>query len=319
MVKALQHANAAGSWSALRVLSLVAVVVAYLLLVLGDTVRVTDSGMGCASWPLCNGHVGLYGSYHAMLEQSHRYLAAILSVLVLATLGLVLRLGEPKGRLFVAAISSTGLLGLQVLLGAITVFAHNAGWTVALHLAGAWLLVASIVVVAMTAWDPAHGTQNPAPTWVDIAARGSAAILFGVAVTGMVVLHDGASRACPTWPACTDQAPLAQVAMQYAHRLFVGLAAIATLSTAVLFWRRPGARMFDRALAVLSTLLLISTAIAGALVATTGAGPLPEAVHLALASGLWMAVVVMASRHAPWVSSEVAKIRPGEPVVARKN
>jgi heme A synthase len=29
--------------------------------------------MGCRSWPLCNGHIGLSGTLHALLEQAHRY------------------------------------------------------------------------------------------------------------------------------------------------------------------------------------------------------------------------------------------------------
>lgn len=67
---------------AFRALTLVSLACAYLLVVLGDTVRFTESGMGCRSWPLCNGSAGLSGSYHALLEQSHRYLAAIVSILV---------------------------------------------------------------------------------------------------------------------------------------------------------------------------------------------------------------------------------------------
>ncbi|MDA8367755.1 MAG: COX15/CtaA family protein, partial [Actinomycetota bacterium] len=49
------------------VLAAVSVVLAYALVVLGSTVRVTESGMGCPSWPLCYGHLGLVGNIHAWL------------------------------------------------------------------------------------------------------------------------------------------------------------------------------------------------------------------------------------------------------------
>src|ERR1039458_1240765 len=41
---------------------------------------------------------------------------------------------------------------VRVLLGAITVWLQNAGWTVALHLAGAWLLVGAVTVTAVGVW-----------------------------------------------------------------------------------------------------------------------------------------------------------------------
>lgn len=306
--------------ASLRSVSTITAAASYLLVVLGDTVRVTDSGMGCRSWPLCNGHVGLVGTYHALLEQSHRYLAGILSVLVLATFALAWRARREHRSLWLAAATSVVLLGAQVVLGAVTVFAHNAGWTVALHLAGAWLLVAAIVVTASLAWRPARAGARALAT-ADLVARAAAAVLFAVAVSGMLVLHDGASRACPTWPGCSEPAPLAPLTLQYAHRMFVAAGSIAVLAAAWFSWRRPGSRGADRAAAVLSVLLLVATAVAGALVATRGAGPLAEDVHLALASALWVSVVVMAARPAgqgpPRESDRSAGARAGREVVAQ--
>ena len=73
-----------GYGPAFRALTAACLASAYLLVVLGDTVRVTESGMGCRSWPLCNGQAGLAGTYHALLEQSHRYLAAAANMLAAA-------------------------------------------------------------------------------------------------------------------------------------------------------------------------------------------------------------------------------------------
>src|ERR1019366_9140380 len=99
--------------------------------------------------PLCNGHIGLSGVYQALLEQSHRYAAAV-TVLVLATFVAARRRAERDLLACRAAAAGVALIGAQVLLGAITVFAHNAGWPVALHLAGA-------------GGRYRHGGEGPAP------------------------------------------------------------------------------------------------------------------------------------------------------------
>lgn len=58
-----------------RAVALVTLVATAGLILLGSTVRMTESGMGCRSWPLCNGAIGPVGGFHSLLEQSHRYLA----------------------------------------------------------------------------------------------------------------------------------------------------------------------------------------------------------------------------------------------------
>src|SRR5674476_1238816 len=81
----------------IRVLSLATVVAAYGLVVLGSTVRVTNSGMGCPGWPLCAGQVGPIAQLHPLIEQSHRYLASLVTILILALAALAWRTG-PKAR-----------------------------------------------------------------------------------------------------------------------------------------------------------------------------------------------------------------------------
>lgn len=144
----------------LRAVTAASLVFAYLLVILGDTVRVTESGMGCSSWPLCNGHFGLSGSYHALLEQSHRYLAAVVTVFAAATFAAAWYRARQDRLVYRGAAAALALIGVQIVLGAITVLTHNAGWTVALHLAGAWLLAGAVTVTALGVWRaPAVRTE----------------------------------------------------------------------------------------------------------------------------------------------------------------
>ncbi|MCL5077340.1 MAG: COX15/CtaA family protein, partial [Actinobacteria bacterium] len=80
-----------------RALTLVTLISTYLLIVLGSTVRVTESGMGCKGWPLCSGQIGPIDQFHPLLEQSHRYLASIVTILIFSLAIVTWRSGQ-KGQ-----------------------------------------------------------------------------------------------------------------------------------------------------------------------------------------------------------------------------
>src|SRR2546430_17724342 len=98
---------------------------AYLLIVLGAVVRISGSGMGCGDhWPLCNGHLfPPLNDIPTVIEWSHRLVALIVSVLViaLAVTGWQLRRGARTGEggRMRAAYAAVVLLVIQVLLGAV--------------------------------------------------------------------------------------------------------------------------------------------------------------------------------------------------------
>lgn len=287
------------SHRALRRLAAATVVVTYLLVVLGDTVRVTHSGMGCRSWPLCNGNLGLIGNYHAMLEQSHRYLAAVVTALVVITFLVARRQARDDRTVRAASVASLVTIAIQVPLGAITVFAHNAGWTVAMHLAGAWLVVAAVTTTMVAVMKSTGSRSLPAGRGVAQALARPLGVSIGavflVAVAGMLVLHDGATLSCPSWPLCTGSIESIGVTLQYVHRFLALSAGVALVWLTARTWRLEGATALQRNLAAVMLGLVVVTAGFGAVVATTGAPEYAQDFHLALASGLWLGLVALAS------------------------
>lgn len=96
------------------------------LIVLGSAVRVTNSGMGCKGWPLCSGQVGPISHFHPLMEQSHRFLVSIVTVLTLVLAFLTRRAGALARHVRGPALMSVGVIAVQIVLGAITVLTNNA-------------------------------------------------------------------------------------------------------------------------------------------------------------------------------------------------
>ncbi len=276
----------------LAVVAAVTAVAAYLLVVLGGTVRVTDSGMGCPDWPLCHGGLGPAGGTHAVWEQSHRYVVVLVTVLVLVTgtLAWRARVRQPQVAWLLAAAVAT--LVVQAVLGAVTVWTHNAPATVALHLIVGMILLALVVAAAVRA-----GMRRAVPS---VAWRGrlgwmAVVAVFAVVVSGAVVTNADADTACPSWPLCSGRAAHDLVAIQLVHRGVVAAAVLVLAALSLRCLRRPADRT-DRRMGGALLIALGAQVLAGAVVATQGATPAAEDVHLAVGAGLWCVVVAIAAR-----------------------
>ncbi|MDA8309514.1 MAG: COX15/CtaA family protein [Actinomycetota bacterium] len=286
----------------------------YLLAVLGSTVRVTESGTGCKGWPLCDGQVGPVDQFHALIEQSHRYLAAAVTLGVVGTAVVAWRAGA--GRAVLApALWATGLVGVQVVLGAVTVVTDNAPPTVALHLVGALLLLAAVSATAVEshARTGAEGSQatcrvraGPLAWW----ALGATFVLF---VSGSLVVDGGASAACPSWPLCLPHAGVASVlvAIQLVHRTMAAVAVVLlTVLAGRILVRRRRARP-ESAFTWTLLFLLPAQVAAGAASALLRAPAAAQDVHLALAAAIWVdAVGLVTALRVPRGAPDVARLSP---------
>ena len=274
-------------------LALATMVTTYFLIVLGSTVRVTNSGMGCSSWPLCNGQVVPIDRFHPLIEQSHRYLATIVTFLIVWLAVLVWRAGPKARHMRRLALVSVGVIVVQIVLGAITVLTNNAPATVALHLIVGLLFLAIVTMTAVASFI------DPEESWSlfqrrDRLAWASLVGLFFVLISGSLVVDGGAQSACKSWPACFGSlAAAGLVTLQYLHRSLVFIGACFVVVFLVTLWRRRSGLQALRLLAMCGLVLLAAQIIVGAFDALLGAPTALADVHLTLASALWAVVVAV--------------------------
>jgi cytochrome c oxidase assembly protein subunit 15 len=262
---------------ALRWAAITAAVLTYALIVLGATVRATNSGLSCPDWPTCYGHwvplpsdiaaqpdIG-YTYGQVMLEWVHRLIAGVLLgplVLFIAALAFAVRRSDPKLPLIGAALVL--LLLVQGGLGAFTVFDSNSPWSVAVHLGTALLVLTTLLLIV----------ERTAPSlreWPGRAIANLTVLAWGLALVAMMsaamTTKSGAALACATWPDCdgtflpdvTD--PLIRI--HVIHRVLAAATAIVLL----VLWRRT--RREERPVAKLGStaaLLVLAQIVLGALV-----------------------------------------------------
>ncbi len=295
---------------------------AYLLIVLGAVVRITGSGMGCGDhWPLCNGRlIPPLDDPATLIEWGHRLVAGLLSFMivglaVLAWLRRAERGGAGRGGTLRPALLAVGLLIVQVLLGAVTVWLELPPGVVLLHLGTALALLAMLEIVALRAGVSYHvsgvrdardavgaATPSLAPdAWHLVGRRARWALWAAAGLTAATLLlggltaNLGAAAACLGFPLCSGQVwpqsgggGLAHV--HWAHRL-LAYALFLHLVMMVIALRAGAApaRLQGAAWAALAVAAL--QGVVGAAMVMEFFPPALRAGHAAVGVGLWMVLV----------------------------
>ncbi|MCG8588995.1 MAG: COX15/CtaA family protein [Proteobacteria bacterium] len=173
------------------------------LIVLGALVRANGAGLACPDWPLCFGEWVPALDVKIGFEWTHRLVALLVSA-TYVTLGIWTWRRPPLAPLRPWLVAGFLVLGLQIVLGGLTVLQLLAAWTVTSHLLVGNALNLMFLLTARRLAD-AQSPPPPAaavPGWARaaaIAALGALALQVGL---GGLVSSTYAGLACPEWPAC---------------------------------------------------------------------------------------------------------------------
>jgi cytochrome c oxidase assembly protein subunit 15 len=274
---------------ALRWGTTAALVVSILIVLGGGVVRVTGSGLGCPTWPTCEGSsiapIPAMG-IHAIIEFGNRMLTTVL----IGAVGWAIvaaRLQKHRDRMLTRlAWSMFWLVVINAIAGGITVLMQLNPWVVALHfLLAMGLLATATLTWHRTRWRGAEGSTAPA------AARALARVLL-VATGALVVVGTLVSG---SGPHSGDTAAVPRMDLDWTAVVLIhaGLAMIVIALTIALYLALR--RIQDAALARRTTLVffvvLVAQGAIGGVQSLIGIPALLVALHLLGAALVWVGAI----------------------------
>jgi heme a synthase len=163
-----------GSPAVLRALALASLIANVGIVVTGGAVRLTGSGLGCPTWPKCDGSSYVTTAamgYHGQIEFTNRTLTGVVGVLALACViaALLQPRHAPRRRtqLTWAAIVLASIPA-QAVLGGLTVLTKLNPWLVSSH----FLLSSAVITATYQLWTRTRDTPTPEPVKPPIRALG---------------------------------------------------------------------------------------------------------------------------------------------------
>lgn len=280
-----------------------AIVAAFGQVTLGGVVRVTDSGLGCPDWPLCHGQLIPPFEVATLIEYSHRLSASVLGVLVLGTAVIAWLRHSHRRWVLVPSVLSLGLVIVAAVLGGVTVLTELAWWFVLLHLGIAQALVASLIVAAVAGWptdDDAlvvEGYDSPTVSRLETLAVASVVGVFVVILSGSFMVGYGAGSSCATWPLCRGSLVPegAPYAIHMGHRLVVVAVGLLLAVTAIKAWTHRSAIPNVARWGVVMFFAFAVQVALGAVTVWAGFTPEVKALHLSVATLVWVALIATTS------------------------
>src|SRR5215218_2914819 len=291
----------------MRRLVLATLIATFVLIIVGGVVRVSDSGLGCGpagsgfhGWPFCNGDVAPGMDLNSVVEYTHRAVAGIVSLMIVA---IVVQAWRRHREYLLPAVGLLALILAQAALGGATVEDNLEEAYVAAHLCLAMLLLGGLLYL----WRGVSGASltDGGPRLRVLGIAASVAVLCTIVAGGYMAgtqnygradyqLGDGAHHACgKQFPACNGEfMPFGKaelVDIHLTHRAFMYLASLLVISLVVVAIRRGVLTRHAWALAGLLALQVL----VGALNVWLDEYELLILLHLALGTLLWITSVGM--------------------------
>jgi heme A synthase len=182
----------------------------FLLLLAGNLVSTTESGLACPDWPLCEGQWIPPMVDGKEFEHTHRLIASFVGTMTVGLFALLFKHRRADRRLLALGAAAAALVIVQALLGALTVILKLPAWVSATHLGTAMAFFALIVSMPFLIHQRGLTTPAPPPTPGSRAARAwtlaAAIACYLQIVGGGIMRHTRSGLVCGfEYPLCLGQ------------------------------------------------------------------------------------------------------------------
>ena len=301
-----------------RRLSYVALGALAIIVLTGAAVRLTDSGLGCPTWPKCYGHVYPPLSAHALIEFGNRAVAGLVGVLTAVVAVLAFTRRPFRRDLAWLAVSLPLGVIAQAVLGGFTVREHLApGFVMSHFLLSMVILIAAVALAWRATFEPGARSRSSDRVGVwsvrAVAVLGAVTIFAGTAATAAGP-HSGGTTGQVVHRLHFKGADTLMWVVQQ-HGAIAALLGIAVIAVWLLY-RRRGAS--SQALEPLTTLgvLIAAQGLVGSAQYELHLPTEMVWIHVGLATASWMTIlwaVATAGRLVPRAAGELAPAPGGRP------
>ena len=164
------------------------------LVATGGAVRLTDSGLGCPTWPHCltgKAHAHPPTAYHHWIELGNRMLITVLIAIGVTTVVIAMRSRPRRHDLVLLSWLLLAAVPLQAVLGGITVLTHLNPWVVMVHFLASMVMVAVATLLLRRSGEGDQPAELLTLPLLRTLVYGLAALVGVVLVLGTVVTGSG--------------------------------------------------------------------------------------------------------------------------------
>ena len=282
-----------------RNLLLAASVITYLLVTMGGIVCATRSTLGCPDWPACFGQFVPPMQSNAIIEYTHRFIAALTTPLIIAAA--IVGWRGPRSIKWVSRppLIAVALTFAVIVFGAFAVLTGLPPAVAALDLGSALTILALMVTATVIAFARRdHPALADSLLFRDPFARlalWTTGAVFFVLVSAVLVAESGSLVRCLGWPLYNEPLLLNDLRgwLLLARRVVAGAATLMIIAIVFQAWRtQRGGAGIVRAASLVGISFLVEATI-GILMLTNGFTPFLLVIYVAAAAALWAMLIVL--------------------------
>ena len=264
----------------LRVLGWLSFIFQATIIATGGAVRLTDSGLGCPSWPLCTPGSLIPTealTYHSLIEFGNRMMTGVVGIVALIVFIMVLRIRAQRRDLFVLGSIVLGGVIVQAVVGGVVVWMSLHPNLVGFHYTLSVILVAVAAAFVVRMYATPGPRELAVPTWFMIVTHVTTLVLAVTIFVGVLTTGAGPHSGDPE----AGRNGFNAEALEHIHAIpgyvLFGLTLILLIAAVVL---KLDVR---RSVVLLLAVELIQIAV-GLYQARNGLPPIAVGIHMVLAS-----------------------------------